>query len=200
MVRKLIRGVLLVFALVALGLAFAILRGPAPGGIDDVWTRLAGQADLGPADFATLRRRRAPNDALVCPPAFCEVAKSDLAAPVFAMNADDLRRAVRAVAEAEPGVERVYADARDMHDRYVARSRFFRFPDTIDVEIIPLDSNRSTLALYSRSQLGSSDFGVNLQRLRRWLDALPVKPLLVGACTGCQQRPSASGGWVSVQP
>jgi uncharacterized protein (DUF1499 family) len=47
-----------------------------------------------------------------------------------------------------------------------------RYPDTIDVEILPADEGRSTLAVYSRSLVGRKDFGVNHARLRRWLAAL----------------------------
>ena len=47
-----------------------------------------------------------------------------------------------------------------------------RFPDTIDVEVMPAGENQSTLALYSRSLVGRKDFGVNRARLQRWRAAL----------------------------
>jgi uncharacterized protein (DUF1499 family) len=47
-----------------------------------------------------------------------------------------------------------------------------RFPDTIVVRYLRLGENRSTLAIYSRSQLGRYDLGVNLARIERWLDKL----------------------------
>jgi uncharacterized protein (DUF1499 family) len=37
---------------------------------------------------------------------------------------------------------------------------------------VPVGDSRSTLAIYSRSQLGRSDLGVNLARIERWLDKL----------------------------
>ncbi len=46
------------------------------------------------------------------------------------------------------------------------------FPDTIDVNVMPAGAGQSTLAIYSRSLLGSRDFGVNKARVARWLQAL----------------------------
>jgi uncharacterized protein (DUF1499 family) len=50
-----------------------------------------------------------------------------------------------------------------------------RFPDTIDVLIIGCGEGRSTLALYSRSQIGRSDLGINRARLERWLRRIGEK-------------------------
>ena len=47
-----------------------------------------------------------------------------------------------------------------------------RFPDTIVVRFLDRPDGRSTLAIYSRSQLGTNDLGVNLARIERWLDKL----------------------------
>jgi uncharacterized protein (DUF1499 family) len=47
-----------------------------------------------------------------------------------------------------------------------------RFPDTIDVEVVPVGDDKSTLAIYSRSLVGRSDFGVNRARIARWMAAL----------------------------
>jgi uncharacterized protein (DUF1499 family) len=45
-----------------------------------------------------------------------------------------------------------------------------RYPDTVVVQVFERDGSLSTLALYSRSQIGSSDFGVNGRRLARWVE------------------------------
>ena len=55
-------------------------------------------------------------------------------------------------------------------DRYVQRSATMSFPDTINVRFIALSDSTSTLAIYSRSQLGHSDIGVNLARIRLWTE------------------------------
>ena len=49
-----------------------------------------------------------------------------------------------------------------------------KFPDTVRIEFIPVDAERSTLAIYSQSQIGHSDMGVNLERVKRWLKYLQV--------------------------
>jgi uncharacterized protein (DUF1499 family) len=40
------------------------------------------------------------------------------------------------------------------------------------MEVVPLDAERATLAVYSRSRYGRRDFGVNAKRVEAWLAAL----------------------------
>ena len=137
--------------------------------------RLFGPADLGPVTFETLQRRTTPNDALACPVGMCP-AWSDVVPPVFALDVAGLRAALGKVIASEPGIERVASDDATSTDRYVQRTALLRFPDTIVVRTIALSAQdgapRSTLALYSRSQLGHSDLGVNKARIERWLAKL----------------------------
>ena len=44
----------------------------------------------------------------------------------------------------------------------------------ITAEFIQIDEQRATLAIYSRSVYGRSDFGVNGKRVTRWLADLAV--------------------------
>jgi uncharacterized protein (DUF1499 family) len=73
----------------------------------------------------------------------------------------------------EPNTALVHSDAEQ--DRYLVRTRLMRFPDTIVVKVIELDQDHSTLALYSRSQIGRSDFGVNRKRLKRWIERIGAR-------------------------
>lgn len=130
-----------------------------------------GPPDLGPVTFETLRRRTSPNDSLACPPNLC-IAKSDVTAPVFAVGAPELWKAFAKVIATEPLVEQVASDEPGFSARYIQRTRIMRFPDTINVRFIDLGEGRSTIALYSRSQLGEGDFGVNRARIERWLQKL----------------------------
>jgi uncharacterized protein (DUF1499 family) len=59
-----------------------------------------------------------------------------------------------------------------MTDRYVQRSAVFGFPDTIVVRFLDQPGGTSTVAIYSRSQLGQRDMGVNKARVERWLAKL----------------------------
>jgi uncharacterized protein (DUF1499 family) len=143
--------------------------------LDGVWNRVFGPPDLGPVDFGNLRRPKAPNNALAAPPSVCAHARADIIPPDFPVSAARLRSIVAEVAADEPNTELVHADPKDEQDRYLVRTRFLRFPDTVDVKVIDRGEGRSTLALYSRSQIGRADFGVNRKRVQRWLDRIGAR-------------------------
>ena len=141
-------------------------------GRDRIW-EIFGPADLGPVDFATLIRRATPNDALVCTASLCQ-ARSDVEAPIFAEPVMVLRSAFDEVITSEPRITRVATDDAALSTRYVQRSAVMHFPDTIDVRLAALPGGRSTILLYSRSKIGTSDVGVNRARLLRWLGKLGI--------------------------
>jgi uncharacterized protein (DUF1499 family) len=129
--------------------------------------------DIGPVDWTTLTRHATPNDALVCPAAHCPKAKPDWEPKRYAMAPGELLRRLEQVALAEPNVIKL-PPHRDLAVRLVQRTRLMRYPDTVDIEVFPADAG-STLAIYSRSLIGRSDFGVNRARVMRWfakLDAM----------------------------
>jgi len=159
------RIAIVIFLILAALIAAFFVIGP-----ERVWA-LFGPADLGPVAFETLERRAPPNDALACPPGVCQ-AQSDLTPPEYAVDAAKLRAAFGWVIAAEPRVTRVATDDAELTDRYVQRSALMGFPDTIVVRFFDRPGGRSTLALYSRSQLGHGDMGVNRARIERWLAKL----------------------------
>ena len=55
---------------------------------------------------------------------------------------------------------------------FVQRTALLRFPDTVWVQLVALDAESSSLAIYSRSNYGYGDFGVNERRVRAWLAAI----------------------------
>ena len=129
-----------------------------------------GPADLGDVEFETLERRTTPNDALACPGSLC--GQSDMLPPIFSVDAGDLRKAMRKALMGERRLTLVDVRDNPPTDRYVQRSETMHFPDTIVVRYIELGPSRSTVAIYSRSQLGRKDFGVNLARIERWIRKL----------------------------
>ncbi|MFO1147897.1 MAG: DUF1499 domain-containing protein [Alsobacter sp.] len=157
----------LVVAAGAVAVAASVALRDRPGGIGRFWG-LFGAADQGPVDFATLVRRRTPNDALVCPSWLCQ-ATPDIAAPLYALPAEDLRKRVITIVLADSDAVQVAEGGVSRSDRFVVRTPLLRFPDTVDLMVVPLGPDRSTLALYSRSLVGMGDMGTNLARLRRWL-------------------------------
>jgi uncharacterized protein (DUF1499 family) len=156
-------------------LTLAIWRGDESFGIARFWERVVGPPDLGPVDFAAITRSPSGNDALICPPGLCGVAAPDGVSPVFAAPVARLRDAVRVIEVNDPDIFALARDDQRVQDRYLARTRLMRYPDTINVRFIALGDNRSTLALYSRSQVGRKDFGVNKARLEAWIRLLTEK-------------------------
>jgi uncharacterized protein (DUF1499 family) len=157
--------------LVSVGLGYGLWRGWETG-LERTWQGLFGSPDLGPVEFATLKRRTTPNDALICPRDVCAQARADAEPPVFSVPSARLRSLVSEVALAEPGTSLL--ERGPQQDRYLVRTRLMRFPDTVVVQVFDRGQDSSTLALYSRSQIGSSDFGVNKRRLKRWVARVGV--------------------------
>jgi uncharacterized protein (DUF1499 family) len=139
-------------------------------GAERFW-RPFGDPDLGPVSFEQLERRSTPNDALASPPGLCK-AVSDVIVPLYPKTAHDLRVAFSKVIASEPRVSVVELDDTTLTDRYIQRSQYLGFPDTIVVRFLDRGNGRSTLAIYSRSQLGRADLGVNRTRIERWLTKL----------------------------
>lgn len=120
-------------------------------------------------DFTGLELKATPNRYLLCPPGMDTKARPHGESPVFPIAAEGLLLAWQRVALSQPRVAMVRDDRESGQCDFVQRSFLFRFPDTISVEVIALDSDTSTCAIYSRSTYGRGDLGVNRRRVRRWL-------------------------------
>jgi uncharacterized protein (DUF1499 family) len=180
MLRRLRNLVLLLAAIVALPTVIFVATSREEYVLGALYERVFGAPDLGPVTFETLDRGGRQNDALACPPGLCR-ATADFDPGVFPLSEEELRARVTRLALAEPHTVPAYRHTRaglPTQDRYVQRSRLMQYPDTIDIRFIPLSETTATLAIYSRSQIGRSDFGVNLARIRRWTDraALGLAP------------------------
>ncbi|MCP8937055.1 DUF1499 domain-containing protein [Alsobacter sp. SYSU M60028] len=156
---------------ILLAVLFAAARAfpDGPIGLDRLWERIGGPADQGPVDFTRLMRRADPNDALACPRELCPDARADIVSPVWDVPYHDLRERLRAVILADPGARQVAEATPGRGDRFVVRTPVWRFPDTVDVMVLPVAGGGATVAIYSRSLLGRSDFGANLARIRGYL-------------------------------
>ena len=49
------------------------------------------------------------------------------------------------------------------------------FPDTINVKVVPTQDGGSAVLIYSRSQIGKGDMGVNLARVDRWIGLIRAR-------------------------
>ena len=128
-------------------------------------SNLLSVGDFETVDFEDFTDK--PNQFLMCPPHICS---GHADSPVFDVSADELRERWREVISAQPRVELLAEDGQQFD--YVQRSARLRFPDIITVRFISLSPSQSTLAIYSRSVYGKSDFGVNRKRIEAWLAAM----------------------------
>ena len=122
-------------------------------------------------DFESFQRNTKPNSYLVCPKDLCHT-KIDAPSPVFNVGLTTLQIAWQKLITDQPRIQLLADNTKDFSYQYVQRSLIFRFPDIINVKLIPLDHTHSTIALYSSSVYGHYDFNVNQKRVRKWLSAL----------------------------
>lgn len=125
----------------------------------------------GMLDFAELTLSWRPNQYLVAPLGLCRRARPHRESPHFDAPPAALARRLEAALAGEPRLTWVARDADGLGGRLVQRSRVFRFPDLIDLRVLPAGSG-SALAIYSRARYGIRDFGVNRERVERWLARL----------------------------
>jgi uncharacterized protein (DUF1499 family) len=134
-----------------------------------------------PIDFASLERKASPNQYLIAPVGATPRAKPDAESPVFAVPPERLRDAFLAVVSEAPRTKLLNQSVDGLRLSLVQRSALLRFPDYIDVSIMPgpgADADGSTIAIYSRSRFGYSDLGVNQRRVEEWMTALRRKAAL----------------------
>jgi uncharacterized protein (DUF1499 family) len=132
-----------------------------------------------PIEFSSLERKPSPNQYLIAPDGATPRAKPNAGSPVFAVSPERLRDAFLSVTSEAPRTKLLNQSADGLRLSLVQRSAILRFPDYIDVSILPGPSGYgSTIAIYSRSRFGYSDLGVNQRRVEEWMTALRRKAAL----------------------
>ena len=111
-----------------------------------------------------------PNDALACPLNFCQ-GRANYTVPIFQLSKAVLAVRVQEMIKSEPRTTLIHSNPNLDQLIFVQRSRLFGFPDTIWVQFVDLRSE-SSLIIYSRSNYGYWDFGVNRKRIKSWLKKL----------------------------
>lgn len=125
-------------------------------------------------DFHTLLPPSSPNWYLVVPEAIDNHAAQQKS-PIYCVSAADLTKHVVNYMRHLPRTKMVYNNKDAKSFGYVQVTKFWRFPDYISIQIFPVSSNKSTLAVYSRAKYGYSDFGVNKKRVLQMLSHLEAK-------------------------
>lgn len=121
-------------------------------------------------NFKSLKRPPKPNTCLAAPENHCLAAEPDFAPPEFPLTPRGLFSKLSEVVAAERSWSKVESDAEALRLRFVATTGLMRFKDDVDIEIIPIDESRSTLAIYSRSRVGYSDLGANRKRVTKLIE------------------------------
>jgi uncharacterized protein (DUF1499 family) len=142
-------GTILLFAVISIFIGF-----------EHVWSKIGGDPSSQLVEISTVTKTPKPNQYLVCPEGFCEEVPDQIS-PVFNVSVDKLREVLTSIESADANLTKVNSDADDLRQKYIWRSLIWRFPNLISVEIIPLENEQSTIAIYAQAQLGQSDLGAN---------------------------------------
>ena len=164
-------SLLRLLAIICLGVVLVMLSITALLGREQMLAIIFGPVDLTAIDFRTLARSNRPNQYLVCPHNFCTTTL-DAVSPVYEMPVTMLRERWLSLMAQQPRIEQIAVSKDGWQYDFIQRSFLLRFPDTITVRFLPLGEKRSTLAIYSRSHYGYTDYGVNRRRVETWLTAL----------------------------
>ncbi len=144
-------------------------------GWQNIWKLRFGSADMGDVKFETFTPSKKPNHALFCPDNYCRNAIPNKIVQAYDLNIDALRNQLLALIEAEKDIHIMAADEQAFKYRFVQYTPLMRFPDTIRVKFIDLGNDKSSMAIFSESQIGHSDLGVNYKRIDRWVQQIIPK-------------------------
>ncbi len=94
--------------------------------------------------------------------------------PIFQADPATIARALQDLIRESPRAALIAGSAEEGHFTVIERSRLVGFPDFVTVKIFETDGG-TALAIFSRSQYGYSDMGVNKARVERWLQSLDAR-------------------------
>lgn len=160
-------------ALTALWLVAAAATIAAAGWL--AWGRGSGAVAEPMPAFATLKLADTPNQYLILPAGFAADATPHAVSPIFDIPVQRLERLALEVIRAQPRTVQVAADPAERTYAFVQRTALLRFPDTVTIRFIALGANAATLAMYSRSKIGHSDFGTNRKRVEEWVSRIRAR-------------------------
>lgn len=158
---------ILVIATLCLAIVFT-LYGPSRF-LEQLW----GNPDMGYVELKSLNRTSKPNTALACPPNHCSSQRpADITTGIYTVTSDVLRNDIIEYFDNDKNAKLVSNHEDDLSLRFVTHSPVLRFPDTIHIEFIPIDSDTSTLAIFAQAKLGHTDLGANKARIEQILVAI----------------------------
>ncbi len=122
-------------------------------------------------DFKTLKLKESPNQYLVCSKEHCS-AEYQREAKIYSCSVSELKAAWENAISLLPNTRLLGEDTQLTQQVYIDYSKIWHFPDFIYVQFYELPDNRSSMAVYSYSVYGYSDFGVNKKRVEKILSSI----------------------------
>jgi len=123
-------------------------------------------------DFKNIRLPTTPNFYIMCPASYCPKSAHAVVSPEFNVSVAALQVRWNNMIKKQARTTLLTSEDTNLQRLYVQLTALWHFPDFIDVRFISLDENRATLAIYSHSYFGHSDFGVNKKRVVQWIEEL----------------------------
>jgi len=124
-----------------------------------------------PIAFATLALPRSPNASFAAPPGMAAAAQIET--PLYPVPPERLFEVLQALALSFPRTWLMQVWPEQLQGQWVERSAGLGFPDLVNAAVVPREGG-SGLLVYSRSQYGWSDFGVNRKRVETWVAGLEM--------------------------
>lgn len=159
----------LFYLIIAIAVAYA--AGAYLLGRERLLEVIFGRISVQPVDFKTLRLKETPNQFLMCPENYCH-ATPDAKSPVWNEPVANLKQRWDRFVDTVPYTDLVDSDESQKIYTYRVRTPLLRFPDDVTVQFVALDDGHSSLAIYSRSNYGYSDLGMNRRRVEDWIARL----------------------------
>ncbi|MAR79588.1 MAG: hypothetical protein CMM18_05110 [Rhodospirillaceae bacterium] len=126
-------------------------------------------------NFKDLLLKKTRNQYLVLPKNFISISKPDSISPIFKCHVKNLQDLFLEFINDQNRIRDIKIDRENNKFRCIQYTKFFRFPDIIDVEFIEIDAELSAIAIYSRSRYGYYDFNVNKNRTKMWIEGISKK-------------------------
>jgi len=131
-----------------------------------------GEGGLPRIDFATLQREAPEESYLACPPQRCPSARPDVTSPAFDIPVERLRNRLLEFVDGAAGVRTERLDMERLQFMFLAPVPGEPAPDVVTVRLYSTEGAGSTLAIYSRTIVGSTLRERHERRVNRWLAAL----------------------------
>ena len=116
-------------------------------------------------NFEKLRKSSKPNCWLAAPAHLLRESVPNTAGPVLPPPPATTFEALQKLLAEDPSVSEIEVDETNLQLSYVAKVWVFK--DDVDVKLGETNSHKTELAIYSRSRVGYSDFGVNKRRVEK---------------------------------